>query len=105
VTPRLRLSRVRLLLRPVTDPIDGFVGSAAGRGGPTSQELQAQSRAAEAAPHARPGAAGDGDRNSIENVSDAIRGRANLLLGRRDAAGQARAIEALYDEAERGVRA
>jgi hypothetical protein len=84
VTPRLRLSRVRLLLRPVKDPIDGFVGSAAGRGGP-----------------------GDGDRprNSIENVSDAIRGRATLLLGRRDAAGQARAIEALYDEAERGVRA
>jgi hypothetical protein len=40
-------------------------------------------------------------RLELENVSDAIRGRAPLLLGRRDAVGQARAIEALYDEAER----
>jgi predicted dehydrogenase len=44
-------------------------------------------------------------RLELENVSDAIGGRAPLLLGRRDAVGQARAIEALYDEAERGVRA
>jgi predicted dehydrogenase len=32
----------------------------------------------------------------LENVSDAIRGRAELLLGRADAVGQAAAIEALY---------
>jgi xylose dehydrogenase (NAD/NADP) len=32
----------------------------------------------------------------LENVSDAIRGRADLLLGRADAVGQAAAIEALY---------
>ena len=38
-------------------------------------------------------------RLELENVSDAIRGRAPLLLGRGDAVGQARAIEALYDAA------
>jgi hypothetical protein len=32
----------------------------------------------------------------LENVSDAIRGDAALLLGREDAVGQARTIEALY---------
>jgi bifunctional DNA-binding transcriptional regulator/antitoxin component of YhaV-PrlF toxin-antitoxin module len=42
-----------LLLRPVADPIDGFVGFAAGRGGPTSEELRAQSRAEEAGSDAR----------------------------------------------------
>jgi hypothetical protein len=36
------------------------------------------------------------------NVSDAIRGAASLLLGRNDALGQARAIEALYRSAEAG---
>ena len=35
----------------------------------------------------------------IENVSDAIRGEAPLLLGREDAVGQARALEALYASA------
>jgi predicted dehydrogenase len=35
-------------------------------------------------------------RLELENVCDAIRGRAPLLLGRDDAVGQARAIEALY---------
>jgi predicted dehydrogenase len=39
----------------------------------------------------------------LENLSDAIRGRADPLLGREDAVGQARAIEALYRAAEDGV--
>jgi D-xylose 1-dehydrogenase (NADP+, D-xylono-1,5-lactone-forming) len=38
-------------------------------------------------------------RLELENVSDAIRGRAPLLLGREDALGQARAIEALHRSA------
>jgi xylose dehydrogenase (NAD/NADP) len=37
----------------------------------------------------------------LENVSAAIRGEAPLLLGREDALGQARTIEALYESAER----
>jgi D-xylose 1-dehydrogenase (NADP+, D-xylono-1,5-lactone-forming) len=44
-------------------------------------------------------------RLELENVSDAIRGRRPLLLGREDAVGQARTLEALYDSAERGVPA
>jgi D-xylose 1-dehydrogenase (NADP+, D-xylono-1,5-lactone-forming) len=36
----------------------------------------------------------------LENFSDAIRGEAELLLGRADAVGQARTIEALYRSAE-----
>jgi xylose dehydrogenase (NAD/NADP) len=36
----------------------------------------------------------------LENISDAIRGRAEPLLGRDDAVGQARAIESLYRSAE-----
>ncbi|HEV2711532.1 MAG TPA: Gfo/Idh/MocA family oxidoreductase, partial [Gaiellaceae bacterium] len=39
-------------------------------------------------------------RLELENVGDAIRGEAPLLLGRDDAVGQARAIEALYRAAE-----
>ena len=39
----------------------------------------------------------------LENVSDAIRGKAPLLLGRDDALGQARTIEGLYRSAEAGV--
>jgi predicted dehydrogenase len=35
----------------------------------------------------------------LENVSDAIRGEAELLLGREDAMGQARTIEALHNSA------
>jgi xylose dehydrogenase (NAD/NADP) len=42
-------------------------------------------------------------RLELENVSDAIRGRAPLLLGREDALGQARAIEALYRSASAEV--
>jgi predicted dehydrogenase len=38
-------------------------------------------------------------RLQLENVSDAIRGEAPLLLGREDAVGQARALEALYEAA------
>ena len=38
-------------------------------------------------------------RLELENVSDAIRGEGKLLLGRDDALGQARAIEALYETA------
>jgi hypothetical protein len=37
----------------------------------------------------------------LENVSGAIRGEAPLLLGREDALGQARTIEALYADAAR----
>jgi hypothetical protein len=75
--------------------------------GAAGRPIGSRAAAAEPAASRPPSAAGDGDqpRNSIENVSDAIRGRATLLLGGRDAVGQARAIEGLYDEAERGVRA
>jgi D-xylose 1-dehydrogenase (NADP+, D-xylono-1,5-lactone-forming) len=39
----------------------------------------------------------------LENLGDAIRGLADPLLGREDAVGQARAIEALYRAAKDGV--
>ncbi len=42
-------------------------------------------------------------RLEAENLSAAIRGQAPLLLGREDAVGQARAIEALYAAAGSGV--
>jgi xylose dehydrogenase (NAD/NADP) len=42
-------------------------------------------------------------RLELENVSDAIRGEAPLLLGRDDALGQARVIESLYRSAEAGA--
>jgi hypothetical protein len=35
-------------------------------------------------------------------MSDAIRGEAELLLGREDALGQARTLQALHDDAFRG---
>ena len=38
----------------------------------------------------------DSYRLELENVSDAIRGEGELLLGRADALGQARALEALH---------
>jgi len=44
----------------------------------------------------------DSYRLELENVSDAIDGKAELLLGREDAAGQARALEALHRSAESG---
>ena len=44
----------------------------------------------------------DSYRLELENVSDAIRGEAELLLGREDAVGNARAIEALAASAEQG---
>jgi len=40
-------------------------------------------------------------RLELENVSDAIRGEAELLLGREDAVGQARVLRALHDDARR----
>ncbi len=43
----------------------------------------------------------DSYRLELENVSAAIRGEAPLLLGREDALGQARTIEALYESADR----
>jgi predicted dehydrogenase len=47
----------------------------------------------------------DADRYQLEleNMSDAIRGEAEPLLGRADAVGQARTIAALYRSAEMGV--
>ena len=42
-------------------------------------------------------------RLELENVSDAIRGESPLLLGRDDAVGQARVIEALYQSADTGL--
>jgi predicted dehydrogenase len=44
---------------------------------------------------------GDSYRLELENLSDAIRGDGEPLLGRGDALGQVRAIEALYGAAER----
>jgi xylose dehydrogenase (NAD/NADP) len=41
----------------------------------------------------------DSYRLELENLSDAIRGEAELLLGREDAVGQARALEALHRSA------
>jgi predicted dehydrogenase len=45
----------------------------------------------------------DSYRLELENLSDAIRGRGELLLGREDAVGNARVIEALYRSAEQGA--
>ncbi len=44
----------------------------------------------------------DSYRLELENVSDAIRGEAELLLGRDDAIGQARTLEALHRSATTG---
>src|SRR5882724_658731 len=44
----------------------------------------------------------DSYRLELENVSDAIRGEGELLLGRDDAVGQARTLEALYESATNG---
>ena len=45
----------------------------------------------------------DSYRLELENVSDAIRGEAELLLARDDAVGQARALEALHESATTGT--
>jgi D-xylose 1-dehydrogenase (NADP+, D-xylono-1,5-lactone-forming) len=45
----------------------------------------------------------DSYRLELENLSDAIRGEGDLLLGREDAVGQARALEALHESATTGV--
>src|SRR5207244_11250734 len=47
----------------------------------------------------------DSYRLEIENLSDAIRGATDPLLGREDAVGQARAIDALYRSAVTGTAA
>ena len=44
----------------------------------------------------------DSYRLQLENLSDAIRGSAELLLGRRDAIAQARTIAALFDSQQTG---
>jgi D-xylose 1-dehydrogenase (NADP+, D-xylono-1,5-lactone-forming) len=44
----------------------------------------------------------DSYRLELENVSDAIRGEGELLLGREDAVAQARTLEALYRSSESG---
>ena len=44
----------------------------------------------------------DSYRLELENMSDAIRGEAELLLGRDDAIGQARTLEALHQSATTG---
>ena len=44
----------------------------------------------------------DSYRLELENVSDAIRGEGELLLGREDAVGQARTLEALHESATSG---
>jgi predicted dehydrogenase len=44
----------------------------------------------------------DSYRLELENVSDAIRGEAELLLARDDAIGQARTLEALHESATNG---
>ena len=45
----------------------------------------------------------DSYRLELENVSAAIRGESELLLGRDDAVGQARALEALHESATNGT--
>ena len=45
----------------------------------------------------------DSYRLELENLTDAIRGDAELLLGRDDAVAQARVLEALHDSATRGT--
>ncbi len=45
----------------------------------------------------------DSYRLELENLSDAIRGDGELLLGRDDAVAQARVLEALHDSAMRGA--
>ena len=44
----------------------------------------------------------DSYRLELENLSDAIRGEAELLLGRDDAVAQSRALEALHESATSG---
>jgi predicted dehydrogenase len=44
----------------------------------------------------------DSYRLELENLSDAIRGDGELLLGREDAVGQARTLEVLYESATNG---
>ena len=45
----------------------------------------------------------DSYRLELENVSDAVRGEGQLLLGRDDALGQARTLQALHESATAGT--
>ena len=45
---------------------------------------------------------GDSYRAELENLADAVEGRGPALLGREDALGQARTIDALYRSADEG---
>jgi predicted dehydrogenase len=45
----------------------------------------------------------DSYRLELENMTDAIRGKAELLLGRDDATAQARALDALHRSATTGL--
>jgi predicted dehydrogenase len=45
----------------------------------------------------------DSYRLELENLSDAIRGEGELLLGREDAVAQARVVEALHESATAGA--
>jgi len=45
----------------------------------------------------------DSYRLELENLSDAIRGEVELLLGREDAVAQARALQALHESATKGT--
>ena len=45
----------------------------------------------------------DSYRLELENLSDAIRGEGELLLGREDAVGQALTLEALHESAKTGT--
>ena len=45
----------------------------------------------------------DSYRLELENVSDAIRGEGELLLGREDAVAQARVLDALHESATNGT--
>jgi predicted dehydrogenase len=56
-----------------------------------------------AAPEVVPVEQANAYRLQLENMADAVAGRAPALLGLTDAVGQARAIDALYRSAEKGA--
>jgi D-xylose 1-dehydrogenase (NADP+, D-xylono-1,5-lactone-forming) len=68
---------------------------------PTTPGIELRRPGAE--PEAIPVEPANSYRLELENVSAAIRGEAPLLLGRDDALGQARTIEALYESTDRSA--
>jgi D-xylose 1-dehydrogenase (NADP+, D-xylono-1,5-lactone-forming) len=68
---------------------------------PTKPGIELRRPGAE--PEAIPVEPANSYRFELENVSAAIRGEAPLLLGRDDALGQARTIEALYESTDRSA--